>query len=236
MQTAAVKYQWENIDLSNFAGKNPPEDGGCVSEMEIVNPLLSTIWGQECGFNSLLQLSSCTPSYLCGHVYAGCVPIAIAQVMRYYQYPTYYNWSNMPINTATNTTAQFIKNIHNALGTNIHYYCTDTGVSQTYDISALIRNSFGYSSAGWDDYNSNTVKLNLRANKPVILTGGGHAWVADGFKNSKICYEEGAVWYLKFHMNWGWNGDYNGWYSFNNFNPNGNNYNSDLQMIYNINP
>ena len=47
-QTAEVKYKWENINLSSFAGKEPP-DNGCVPELEIVNPLLSTIWGQECG-------------------------------------------------------------------------------------------------------------------------------------------------------------------------------------------
>lgn len=236
-QTAEIKYKWEHINLSNFAGKEPP-GGGCVPELEVVNPLLSTIWDQECGYNSALPLSSCTPSSLCGHVYAGCVPIAMAQVMKYHQYPTSYNWSNMPNNYGTNTTAQFIKDIHSAFSTNIHYYCTDTGVDQTYDISALIRNSFGYSSAGQNFYNSTTVKNNLRANKPVILAGGGHAWVADGFKNGKVCLEGGgAEWYLLFHMNWGWdNGDFNGWYSYNNFNPNGNNFNSDVQMVFNINP
>lgn len=30
-------------------------------------------------------------------VYAGCVPIAMAQVMKYYQHPTNYNWSAMPL-------------------------------------------------------------------------------------------------------------------------------------------
>tara|TARA_R110002012_G_scaffold9062_1_gene41633 strand:- start:44033 stop:44506 length:474 start_codon:yes stop_codon:yes gene_type:complete len=157
--------------------------------------------------------------------------------MRYYQYPTGYNWSNMPTDNATYSTAQFIKDIHNAFGTNIHYYCTDTGVNQTYDISALIRNSFSYSSAGQNFYNSTTVKINLRANKPVILSGGGHAWIADGFKNGKVCLEGGGTaWYLLLHMNWGWEGDYNGWYYYNNFNPNGNNFNSDVQMVFNINP
>ena len=135
--------------------------------------------------------------------------------MRYYQYPTGYNWSNMPTDNATYSTAQFIKDIHNA----------------------LIRNSFSYSSAGQNFYNSTTVKINLRANKPVILSGGGHAWIADGFKNGKVCLEGGGTaWYLLLHMNWGWEGDYNGWYYYNNFNPNGNNFNSDVQMVFNINP
>ncbi|SRX55996.1 C10 family peptidase [Aequorivita sp. CIP111184] len=129
-----------------------------------------------------------------------------------------------------------MKHTHDALGSNINYHCNSTGVYNTYDESALLRNSFGYSSAGQGNYNTTTIKSNIRANKPVILAGGGHMWVCDGFKNGKICFEGGASWYLLLRMNWGWGGSFNGYYYYDNFNPNGNNFNSDLQMVYNINP
>jgi len=37
-------------------------------------------------------------------------------------------------------------------------------------------------------------------------------------------------------MNWGWGGSYNGYYSYNNFNPAGTNFNNNKKMIYNIIP
>ncbi len=38
-------------------------------------------------------------------------------------------------------------------------------------------------------------------------------------------------------MNWGWlNGAFNGYYTYNNFDPNNTNYNNNKKMIYNIIP
>lgn len=76
---------------------------------------------------------------------------------------------------------------------------------------------------------------------PVLLRGSngskGHMWVCDGYKVYNI-YDEDcngwSYWYLS--MNWGWGGDYDGWYSHGNFNPNNTNYNSNKKMIYNIIP
>jgi hypothetical protein len=42
--------------------------------------------------------------------------------------------------------------------------------------------------------------------------------------------------YLKLWMNWGWNGSYNGWYSFSNFNPGGDTYNYKVGIVTNIKP
>ena len=37
-------------------------------------------------------------------------------------------------------------------------------------------------------------------------------------------------------MNWGWHGDYNGWYGMGNLTVAGTNYNSNMHMIYGIRP
>ena len=52
-----------------------------------------------------------------------------------------------------------------------------------------------------DDNNwDNILYEELSSNRPIIYTGGNHAWVIDG-------YQDGA-----FHMNWGWDGDMDGYY------------------------
>ncbi|WP_089080115.1 C10 family peptidase [Flavobacterium branchiophilum] len=43
----------------------------------------------------------------------------------------------------------------------------------------------------------------------------GHAWVCDGYVHWSDC----SVSMLALYMNWGWSGNYNGLYAFNNFNP-----------------
>nr|WP_262904224.1 C10 family peptidase [Hymenobacter psoromatis] len=71
---------------------------------------------------------------------------------------------------------------------------------------------------------------NLRHNQPVIFggytdqssaggvkwgQGSGHSWVSDGFIEN---YDEnGVMTNLFYHMNWGWNNLYNGWFTLGNW-------------------
>lgn len=187
----------------------------------------------------------------CGRAYAGCVPIAIAQVMKYHNYPTNYNWSSMPNSYGTTTTASLINDIHNSIS-GISYDCDGTGVDHDYNVASVFTNHFNYSSASQAGYNRETIKQQLRLNRPVILAGGsdagwwifhnytdGHMWVCDGFRRIQNYSEDCSMgWgYLYFHMNWGWyNGSENGWYAYNNFNPGEYTFNYDVKMVYNIKP
>lgn len=252
-----TEKEWENLISPKMI---EPDPNDCEDEFEQVGPLLTTLWHQGCGFNSLLKTESevgCT-NLPCDRVYAGCVPIAMAQIMRFHQHPTTYNWSLMPNTYGSSETARLIKAIHDVLP--VSYDCDGTGVDKDYNIANRLKSSFNYTYASQGSYNYETVKSNLRANKPVILSGGrdagwwifhdyddGHMWVCDGFRRSKICMFDdygnliGAVSYLYLHMNWGWyNGLANGWYAFNNFNPvvNGTTYtfNYQTKMGYNIKP
>lgn len=171
----------------------------------------------------------------------------MGQVMKYHEYPSNYNWSSMPPSHGTTTTANFIKDIHDAIGTvypgQPTYNCGGTGVNVYADMGNVLKTQFGYSSASWGNYDYNTVISNLNNNRPVILAGSsstvGHMWVCDGYKQISYYYEDctGVTMAPLFHMNWGW-GDspLNGYYSYNNFNPGNTNYNNDKKMIYNIIP
>jgi len=171
--------------------------------------------------------------------------------MRYYEYPNTFNWSQMPSNVATNATASFIRTIwDNIPASEKNIQCQATGVDHDYNIANFMKVDFNYTSANNADYNSTTVRQQIDLGQPVILSGGndtgwwifhqysnGHMWVCDGYQHSKVCMGNNyAVTLLYLHMNWGWSGDLNAWYAYNNFDPGNYNFNYDIEMVYNIHP
>ncbi|WP_026727858.1 C10 family peptidase [Flavobacterium denitrificans] len=246
-QTEEHKLAWRQVknifvDQGLF-GKVPPDK--CYEHVETVTqgPYLSSTWEQGNLYNYQLPYINC--SGYSTQVIAGCVPVAMAQVMRYYQYPANYDWSAMPTNSASLTSANFILDIHNAIR-NVYpgqpvYSCGSTGVSASANMGTVLKTQFKYSSADWANYDYQVVKNNIIAGMPVILSGSnsssGHMWVCDGYKSVKYDFNDcTGVSYLYFHMNWGWGGDGNDYFAFNNFNPGATNYNSNTKMIYNIKP
>ncbi|WP_086478480.1 MULTISPECIES: C10 family peptidase [Arenibacter] len=255
-QSEELKIEWENLISSQEGNisqlkEDPIDPNDCEDEHEQVGPLLSTTWNQTCGYNDYMPVLNCDAG--CSYnnrAYAGFVPVAIAQVMKFHEYPTNYNWTNMPNTYGTTTTASLINDIHNSIS-GISYDCDGTGVDKDYNTAGVFTNHFNYSTASQGGYNRDVVKQQLRSNRPVILGGGrdagwwifhdyadGHMWVCDGFRRSLIWSEDCSMaWgYLYFHMNWGWGGYENGWYAFNNFNPGNNTFNYKVKMVYNIKP
>ncbi|QOG01919.1 C10 family peptidase [Flavobacterium sp. MDT1-60] len=247
-QTEEKKIQWRQVKNmlanNNIFSKIPADQ--CFEHTTSVSkgPFLQSSWQQAKGFNSALKYISCDGDDF--QVYAGCVPISMAQVMRYYQYPTNYNWSAMPMEDASSTTANFIADIHTAIGSifegQLYYNCHATGVIKSADMGKVLKSKFNYTSADTAPYNYSTVKANLEAGKPVLLVGAGnagaHMWVCDGYSASSFysadCTGSST---LYFHMNWGWkNGENNGFYAYNNFNPSIYTFNEALVMTYNIKP
>lgn len=251
-QSDAIKLTWEKVEHfltgstnSIFAKPVNPAPDCYEHEVNVtVGPLLYSTWGQSGGFNDAL------PDIICGgfptQVLAGCVPIAMGQVMKYYEYPTSYNWLSMPWSYGTTTTANFINDIHDAIDNvypgNPSYFCDGTGVSASANMGNVLKTQFNYSFANWGTYDYLTVKSNINNNRPVILAGdngsSGHMWVCDGYTQYSYYYEDctGYVYYPRFHMNWGWDGSFNGYYAYNNFNPSNTNFNNNKKMIYNITP
>ncbi|NHN25767.1 hypothetical protein FIA58_008780 [Flavobacterium jejuense] len=240
-----TEMQWENLQKGGADVVSykiiEPEEPDCTPYTIQKGPFLQTTWGQGCGYNSQTPSMTCGP---CSHAWTGCVATAMAQVMKYHQYPTSYSWSSMPNSYGTSTTATLMKNIGTAV--NMNYTCDGSGANTQNEVASSFINDFGYSTASYGGYNYQTVKTQLGYNRPVILKGGrksgwwifgqykdGHAWVCDGYLNYiDPCW--GSM--LKFNMNWGWDGTYNGWYSFNNFNPGSNTFNYQTGMVYNIKP
>ncbi|WP_424048338.1 thiol protease/hemagglutinin PrtT [Prevotella jejuni] len=204
--------------------------GAATKAADAVQPLLKSKWGQDYPYSKQTQYVT------------GCVATAVAQVMYYHKWPaqgkgqesykvtfdntvrsadftkSHYDWDNMlpDYNRRNVTTKQedAVALLMNDVGiaTNMQYTDRVSG-TQSYMAVRALRNYFDYDAAlvtRFDEGEDNfieIVKKELRNGFPLYIsgdskTGGGHAWVCDGFDEED-----------KFHMNFGWNGQANGYYS-----------------------
>lgn len=213
-----------------------------------VSPLLSTIWNQGVGFNNYAPYMGCS-SPANGRPPAGCVATATAQVMKYHQYPSNYPWSSMPDSSGSSATSLLMHDIGSSV--NMNFGCEGSGAFTNSIPDALI-DDFGYQSASYSDFSFWTLKQDLNAGRPVILSASkdefcvlvwcvalkGHAWVVDGYIEYEVwdyACENGNV-YVSLHMNWGWGGSYDGWYSYSDWSPGSSSYDYGKKMVHNINP
>ncbi|MDR2684515.1 MAG: thiol protease/hemagglutinin PrtT [Prevotellaceae bacterium] len=211
-----------------------------------IAPLLTTQWNQDAPYYNLCPIDADYNQ----RSYTGCVATAIAQIMKYHNYPatgtgthsytlpnvtgaifadfgaTTYDWTNMK-NTASQYTTQAQRNAvatlmyHCGVASEMRYSAAGSGA---YSLSAMFGmiNHFGYD-VGMDlkyrdSYNqtqwNNFVKAELDAFRPVYYAGDdgevGHAFVCDGYNSSN-----------QFHINWGWGGAYDGYFSLSALDPEG---------------
>lgn len=194
-------------------------------------PLLATQWGQGVPFNVNAP-----------NGWAGCGPIAMAQVMRYHQWPTTYNWSAIGNNPAPDNAEakRMILDVRKAAdvkydgakGTGTTTDKVENAFKRNFNYTAQVMNYYGY---------SERLKAanEIKWNRPVIMSGYsetsegkdvGHMWVAEGYKENIVSYaasyvsvEPGSSGYEYytgttkvnseyFYMNWGYNGKDDGWF------------------------
>ena len=208
--------RWEDEDedmmyKTAFIAVKDYRDGGHSSS----SYLLKTHWHQRNPYNNSLSTDRAL----------GCVTIAVGQIMKYYNYPTSFNWADMPnelgddYSLTPTTTSQFLKTIHDNLGVD------DNGGASIDDANRVLK-SYGYSVKQVDH------KYGVYERFPTYCRGKdkysniGHAWVCDGIADiySGYAYElyilDCAYYpefyfykidevldqtsYRLYHMNWGW--------------------------------
>lgn len=226
-QTDIVERAWDG--LSSIAPEEP-ESGSSVTYLDAFT---TTQWGQNDTYNDYTPIKSG-----CSHRSpTGCVPTAMAQIMKYNQYSSInnYNWSLMPDGSGTSETSRLMSDIGVAVNTS--YGCGSSGTNEDYIKNGF--SHFGYTNA----QKTSTLIINwiindLSINKPVILCGGSgstrHAWVCDGYYHYREWGPEGGWSFQLFRMNWGFRGEYDAYFSLTNLNIDGNNLSSDLVLFYNL--
>ena len=154
---------------------------------------------------------------------------------------TYYNWSSMPTYVLNPNEAVAELMYHCGVAVEMGYGPQTSGSYVIEDWSPSIEQTcenayktyFGYNPETLDgiirsytDQNGNLIenysdsewinlmKDELNNSRPIQYAGfgggGGHTWVCDGYDSNDF-----------FHMNWGWGGSYDGYFSLNSLNPSG---------------
>jgi hypothetical protein len=216
--------------------------------MSSVAPLIHTTWDQSPYYNDLCPGGSVT----------GCVATAMAQIMKFWNYPATgndsssycdctannctsnygtlavnygantYNWSNMPLNVSSpnNDVAKLMYDC--GVSIEMDYSPSESSAYLTgltypssqrsylkyfkYDSTTLQdKYQSDYTNSAWVEL----LKNDLNIGRPIQFLGqdstqGGHSWVCDGYDANN-----------NFHMNWGWGGWDNGYFSIADFNTGG---------------
>lgn len=206
---------------------------------EGVEPLLTSLWNQGWPYN---YYSPEDPQGPGGHAYAGCVATAYAQLLYYWRYPlhgtgyhcyipedhpeygeqcadfenTWYRWNEMcdEPRTVNKAIAEFLYHVGVALEMN---FGPDGSGASGYpeDIEEYFDISEEYDSIS-REYFTDTEWKNIMIDQleqgfPMAYVGFeadtsvGHMWNCDGYQDTNY-----------FHMNWGWGGSSNGYYTIDN--------------------
>ena len=261
-----------------FSGVETTDDNAFInfssnSENDSIGPLLGKIM-----FDQGTPYNDQCPVINGGKAVTGCVATAMAQVMKYWQYPqsgkgeaiytssngakTYkfeehpFDWNNI-LDTYTfsklgnpnynSTEATAISTLMLACGAsvNMDYNYTGSGsyISRAY---LALRDIFKFSpdiryfesdNPNWEDW-TESLQEEFDNGRPVIYggtsTNGGHAFVLDGYKIETL---ESGNKRTRFHVNWGWNGAYDGWFLLRKLQPKEDNYsNLNQRIVINIHP
>ena len=235
------------------------------SRVPKVGPLISTKWGQyksngliydEHAYNYYVTNTGMYCEYT--YCFAGCVAVAMAQVMRYWNHPAenpskcyQYDWNNMPeklkknrdnYETKRNAIARLIYDCAQSVDMD---YCTANCISlaDTQKVPSVLV-QFGYNDAIYKDrseYDNEQwgymLRSSLNDNIPVIYNGrdgeNGHCFICDGYK--KRYFGDGYL----YSFNWGENGKGDGWFFIENITTRFNGpiqYFYDQDAIFNIYP
>ena len=227
--TLEVAQQWRELE-EGFYNRD---------RSVVVNPLLSTQWNQDAPYNNLCPSGTVT----------GCVATAMAQIMKYYNYPSHgigshtythatygvqsanfqntaYNWDNMLNNyNSYNTTQQ------NAVAT-LMYHC---GVSVDMDYGPSSTGGSGASSSApayaWVNYFNYSTSIQYCSKSSY----GADEWLtmlkSELNAHRPVFYHgrssvgghafifDGYDSNDKFHVNWGWGGYCDEYYAVTSLEP-----------------
>ncbi|MFB9293857.1 Spi family protease inhibitor, partial [Persicitalea jodogahamensis] len=228
----------------------------CQNSTTTYGPLTNTSWGQrDLATLFLPSFGNCS----CGKSLAGCGPVAMAQLIEYHHpdpsRPRTTRPRGFPTCNAVDqgeiSLGQLMSLCGTASNASYNFFLT----CNTFTYPSQVQNgltTLGFSNGGNStNFIYSSLKIEIGNGYPVILWGSScttcfgdyHIWIADGidehryssFNCSTLQCDEWIYTYVR--MNWGWQGDYNGWYGVSSFNPAGTEYmNSNLRMITGIRP
>lgn len=227
--------------------------------MQQVLPLLKTYWNQDEGYNYYCPPHVMGPG---GRCYAGCVATAMAQLMKYYEFPKQgkgthsyhhqafgdlsvnysnetYDYSKMTLTILDTLSRNAIAKLMYHAGVSVDMYYTPSGSSSyLYKSREALYDNFKYKRYISFDYRSSYTDEEWRTllmdnlDMNYPVLYGGQDPQYGG--HAWVC--DGYQFNNFFHFNWGWGGYGNGFFYLNNLNSGNGNFTSYQNAVYNIVP
>jgi hypothetical protein len=226
--TEEINKEW-NLQQANNKSNNT------TLSVNAVNPLIQTHWDQSPYYNAQCPSNSVT----------GCVATAMAQVMKFWNYPatgsgfhsynhpqygtlsanygnTTYQWSSMPNSVTSSNNAVATLMYHCGVSVNMNYNIASAGGSsaQTLDVVDALKTYFNYSTSIQGLYRTSYTDPQWIALLKVELDAGRpiqYAGTGSGGGHSFVC--DGYDVNNYFHFNWGWSGNSDAYFLLNSLNP-----------------
>ena len=222
-----------------------------------VGPLLTEKWHQGCLYNTFCP----TMSGPCGRAEAGCVAVAMGQIMHYWGYPatgwgsqsyfnagtmlsadfgsTTYDWDHMPDSLTDASSEAEVESVatllfHCGVSVKMSYTINGSGAESQDVPDALIRN-FNYSRHLHREKKSNdNVQWLIMLKNNLDLQRPIYYSGKGDAGHAFVCdgYDNNDL----LHFNWGWGGNADGYFSLGNLNPNGYDFSNNNYAIFDIFP
>lgn len=221
--------------ISNLSGDAPDSSWLAPSHLSSDEKgiLLETAnWGQGYPYNTQCPIIDGVQAP------TGCVATAMAIVMKYHNWPEGYDWDSMPMQSLEEVSTPLAKLMHDTgEAVFMNYGINESGAHMNW-VGHKLQQMFKYSPECQfitrqnidDEEWISILKGTIASGNPVIYNGTGnfenHAFVIDGFNEDDF-----------YHVNWGWNGNFNGYFALNNLNPSDiSNFSETQGMVINIIP
>jgi len=252
LNNQAASQKWESLindTLSVYLKSYTPGQSLLITDRGTIR------WDQ-----SKNNSGGCTPSYNafcptascnCGRKLTGCGPVAMGQIMWYWEWPKksdyrIYNWKFMPERLTNNSTtmegievARLLDDCGDAANKN--YIGCDTWTTVT-NVESAFKNYFFYNAvdrrvrASWPGESwLDLMRAEINAERPVLyrgdkadLSGKKHIFVLTGYDVQDPDY---------FCFNFGWGNSYfSSWHYLNDITPGNSEYNANQMAVIGISP
>ncbi len=248
----------QSVSGNESVVRNPVWNGYFRSkstELVTIEPMIKVTWDQDAPFNQLCPESPSGPG---GHVYVGCVAVAMAQAMSVYHFPdqgtgtkTYpendfgkitlqfdlepINWQLMSATSGDRYNAWLLYSCAVSVGMDFGPNGSGSYLSR---IPGALRTYFKYHNGAKVITRTGTVNdwvqtlvEELKTGRPIIY--GGDA--SDGEMGHAFNID-GVIDSKYFHLNWGWTGYYNGYFAITDLTPGGFDFTKDQDAVIQIRP